>query len=112
MGDRVAGRIRFYRRARELTVQGLARECERLGMPELTEASLWNIERRATSPRKHRRVSVEELLLLARALRVPPLVLVSAPLAARCGKCSNQPPPGFTCNTCNRATVTPEKGQS
>lgn len=107
----MAGRIRFYRRARELTVQGLARECARQGMPELTEASLWNIERRATSStRRHRRVSVEELLVLARALQVPPLVLVSAPSAARCGRCSNQPPSGFTCNTCGRATVTPEKG--
>jgi transcriptional regulator with XRE-family HTH domain len=103
-GEQVARRIRFYRRAKEWSVERLAAECALLGASELTKASLWNIERRATSTKRQRRVAVEELLVIAQALGVPPLMLASTPVGGRCGRCSGAPPPGFSCNTCGRTT--------
>jgi transcriptional regulator with XRE-family HTH domain len=78
VGDVVAERIRRYRRERGMSVRQLADECERLGAPQLTQASLANIERGQSedAKRKRRDVTVEELLVLGYALAVPPLLLV------------------------------------
>ncbi|MDG4788101.1 hypothetical protein O7626_19505 [Micromonospora sp. WMMD1102] len=56
----------------------LAEECQRLGMPELTEASLGNIERgqKEGAKRGIRRVTAEELVVLAVALDATPLQLM------------------------------------
>jgi transcriptional regulator with XRE-family HTH domain len=110
VGERVAGRIRFYRKGKGWSVEALSAECARRGAPQLTQAALWNIERRATTGRRQRPVAVEELLVLAEALGVPPLLLVAAPPSTRCRWCSNLPPAGFTCNACGRAVVAAEKG--
>jgi transcriptional regulator with XRE-family HTH domain len=76
----IASQVRRYRLAKNWSVRQLAEECQKLGMSSLTEASLGNIERgqKAGSGAKRgvRRVLVEELVVLAKALDVPPILLV------------------------------------
>lgn len=78
MGDTIASQIRRYRLLKNWSVKRLAEECERLGAPQLTASSLANIERGQAPEAKRaaRRVLVEELAVLARALDVPPLLLI------------------------------------
>lgn len=78
MGDVIASQVRKYRLLKNWSVKRLAEECERLGAPQLTAASLANIERGQdeTAKRAGRRVLVEELTVLARALQVPPIMLL------------------------------------
>lgn len=78
IGDAIASQVRKYRIHRNLSVRQLAEECARLGAPQLTAASLANIERGQDPDAKRaaRRVLVEELAVLARALHVPPVLLV------------------------------------
>ncbi len=56
----------------------LAQECKNLGWPALTEAALSNIEtgRRNADGQRRREVSVDEWLVLAAALRIPPATLL------------------------------------
>lgn len=77
LGDAISAQVRRYRNAKGLSVRALSEECTKLGMPSLTEASLRNIERKSGegNDRGRRRVSVEELVVLAEALGVPPVVL-------------------------------------
>lgn len=77
-GDAVAAQVRRYRLRRDLSVRQLAEECAALGAPQLTAASLGNIERGQDqdAKRKRRDVTVDELMVLARALGVPPLLLM------------------------------------
>lgn len=77
LGEAIAAQIRKHRLRKGWSVRRLAEECERLGMPTLTEASLGNIERgqREDAKRTQRRVLVEELAVLAAALDVPPILL-------------------------------------
>src|SRR6266567_7204691 len=72
----MAGEIRRYREERGMSAQQLADRCKQLGM-EIPRPVLANLEngRRAT-------VTAAELLVLAEALQVPPLLLV-IPLARR-----------------------------
>ncbi|HKT05200.1 MAG TPA: helix-turn-helix transcriptional regulator [Rugosimonospora sp.] len=82
LGDTIAGQIRRYRKMRDLSIRELAEECERIAPgTHLTAASLTNIERGQDGDAKRRRrdVTVEELLLIAVALQVPPVLLI-APL--------------------------------
>jgi transcriptional regulator with XRE-family HTH domain len=76
----IASQVRRYRIAKDWSVRQLAEECQKLGMTTLTEASLGNIERgqRAGSgaERGRRRVLVAELAVLAKALDVPPVLLI------------------------------------
>lgn len=78
VGDALSSQIRRYRLAKNWSVKRLALECERLGMPGLTESSLGNIERgqKENAKRGTRRVLVEELIVLAKALEVPPILLI------------------------------------
>jgi transcriptional regulator with XRE-family HTH domain len=78
IGDAIASQVRKYRLLRNWSVRQLAEECERLGAPQLTAPSLANIERGQveSARRTGRRVLVEELVVLARALQVPPALLV------------------------------------
>jgi transcriptional regulator with XRE-family HTH domain len=66
----IAGEIRRYRHERGVSAQKLANECKRLGFP-IPRNVLANLEhgRRET-------VSVAQLLVLAAALRIPPVLLV------------------------------------
>lgn len=74
----MAQQIRAFRKRRNLTLAQLATECERLGAPQLSLSALANIERGQTSESKRRRrdVSVDELMVLAKALDVAPLLLL------------------------------------
>jgi len=54
----------------------LAAECARLGAPHMTMSTIANIERGLTSKRRRRDVSVDELMVLAAALGVAPMLLV------------------------------------
>lgn len=77
--DLVAEQIRKHRERLNLTREDLAQECAKLGAPELTAAAIINIEVGRKNPktgRRRREVSVDELLVLAYAMAVPPLELV------------------------------------
>lgn len=74
----VARQVRKYRLRRGLSVRQLAEECAKLGAPQLTSASLGNIERGQDpeARRKRRDVTVDELLVLGKALKVAPSLLM------------------------------------
>lgn len=77
--DVVADQIRKHRERLGLSREALAQECEKLGAPQLTTAAIINIETGRPNPttgRRRREVSVDELLVFAYALGVPPLLLV------------------------------------
>lgn len=76
VGDVVAERVRRYRTEMGWSVRQLAEECQRLGAPRLTGASIGNIERTTHSQRKRREVTVDEVFVLAYALGMPPLLLM------------------------------------
>jgi transcriptional regulator with XRE-family HTH domain len=79
IGDAIAAQVRRYRKLRDISFVRLAEECERIAPGcALTSASLANIERGQDLDAKRRRrdVSVEELLVLSAALRVPPFMLI------------------------------------
>lgn len=76
--DVVADRVRKYRAQRGWSAQRLAQACAEAGAPELTAAVIANIESGRPAPRTGRRrreVSIDELLALAYALAVPPVLL-------------------------------------
>jgi transcriptional regulator with XRE-family HTH domain len=78
LSDTVAERISILRRRRDLNREQLAERCAKLGYPALTAPALANIEtgRRDKAGRRRRDVTVDELVVLAAALRVPPLLLM------------------------------------
>lgn len=79
LSDTVADRVRRYRLCAGLTRERLAERCAALGAPGLTAAAITNIEtgrrNRATGVRR-REVTIDELVILARALGVPPILLI------------------------------------
>jgi Helix-turn-helix. len=79
LSDAVAERVRRYRLRADLTREQLAERCAALGAPDLTAAAITNIEtgrrNRATGVRR-REVTVDELVVLAKALGVPPILLI------------------------------------
>lgn len=81
----VAAQIRAYRLRRGWSVRQLAEECAKQGAPQLTQASLENIERGQdpNAKRKPRGVTVDELLVLALALNARPADLLFDGDAAR-----------------------------
>lgn len=78
LGNAIASQIRKYRLRKNLSIRQLSEECQKLGAAELTTASLANIERGQdpNAKRAGRRVAIEELVVLARVLNVPPILLV------------------------------------
>jgi transcriptional regulator with XRE-family HTH domain len=77
IGVAVAKQIRKYRQKRGWSVRKLAEECTRLGV-EITPSSLANIERLKPDARKGmRRVTVDELMVIAYVLAVPPILLLT-----------------------------------
>jgi transcriptional regulator with XRE-family HTH domain len=78
VGDAIAEQVRKYRLQRGWSVRQLAEECAKHGAPQLTTASLGNIERGqdANAKRGRREVTAEELLILAVVLRTPPVLLL------------------------------------
>jgi transcriptional regulator with XRE-family HTH domain len=75
----VGDRLREARQLRGLTAEGLAERCAQIGAPEITRSVIANIEtgRRGPDGRRRREISVDEVLVLAYALQVPPLALVA-----------------------------------
>ena len=63
--------------ARGWTAVDLAARCSTIGAPEITPSVIANIEtgRREKDGRRRREITVDELLILAYALRVPPVFL-------------------------------------
>lgn len=78
VGAVIAQRVRKYRLLRDWSFRRLAEECAKHGAPQLTAASLANIERGQDSgaKRKRRDVTAEELLVLGYVLDVPPVNLM------------------------------------
>lgn len=73
-----------------MTAQKLSDRCLELGtaVPRTAIAKLETGRREA--------ITIDELTALARALQVP----VGSILMTRCAHCYDNPPAGFTCNTC------------
>lgn len=70
--DRVAGFVQEFRQSQGMSVTHLAKRCADLGMPELTAQVIYKIEGRRKAPSgRPRPVTVDELVVLARALGVP-----------------------------------------
>ncbi|MFE7387243.1 helix-turn-helix domain-containing protein [Streptomyces sp. NPDC057582] len=78
LSDVVADQIRKRRDALGLTREQLADRCTSLGAPELTYGAITNIEtgRKTKEGTRRRLVAVDELATIARALRIPPALLV------------------------------------
>lgn len=78
LSDVVADQIRRERRRLGINREQLAERCARLGAPKLTTATITNIEtgRPSKDGVRRREISVDELVVLARALGVPPVLLV------------------------------------
>jgi hypothetical protein len=75
----VAEQIRKHRERLGLSREDLAQECAKLGAPQLTAAAIINIEVGRKNPetgKRRREVSVDELLVFAYAMAVPPLQLM------------------------------------
>jgi len=75
LSDLVAERVRKLRKERGLTAAELAARCAEAGMPQLTTQVIYKLEGQRTN-RAPRPVTVDEVLVLADALTVPPAVLV------------------------------------
>ncbi len=74
----IAKQLKALRTRRGMSVSKLATECARLGMPKLNQSVITNIE----VVGRRQDVGIGELLVLARALEVPP-VLLFVPLDGR-----------------------------
>lgn len=106
-GQRFAVNLRRIRITRRLSLRELEEETSKLGH-RISAASLGKIENcRPTVPEpKHvRRVDVDDLLVLAAALKVRPDVLWADP--GECELCSGTPPAGFICAVCCTRGIPP-----
>lgn len=81
LSEVVAEQIARQRKRAGLTHRDLAELCKTLGWPALTASAISNIEtgRRDKEGRRRREVTVDELTVIARALEMPPVLLL-APL--------------------------------
>ncbi|MGH3403796.1 MAG: helix-turn-helix domain-containing protein [Streptosporangiaceae bacterium] len=75
--DLIGQRVKAIRDARGWSAEQLASRCAEIGAPEVTRSVIANIEtgRRDTTGKRRREVTVDEMLTLAYALEVQPLVL-------------------------------------
>ena len=81
VSDIIVQQVKALRRARGWSARELARHCAEAGAPDLTLSVLNNIETGRPDPKtgeRRRRVTVEELLALARALDVLPSALLES----------------------------------
>lgn len=97
--ERVAANVKRFRFARRLTTVQLAAAVTAEGR-QMYATTVTKIEK------LQRRVDVDDLVALAAALGVDPVLLLEEP--AGCGTCHGAPPPGFACNDCGTGTPTPE----
>lgn len=78
LGEGIAAQIRRYRRLRDISVRELADECEKIEPgTTLTQGALTNVERGpdSISKRGRRDLTLDELVIVAAALRVTPIEL-------------------------------------
>lgn len=106
INQNLARNLRQLRQARGWSIARLAKECEAVGAAHLTESSLGNIERGQdpNAVRAPRLVTAGELFVFAELFNVPIDVLVGH---APCAGCNDEPPPGFTCNSCGVSVQQP-----
>lgn len=78
LSDQVARNILELRQSRGWTRKDLAERCKSVGAAEVTTTVLVNIEsgRRDKHGRRTRKITIDEVAALARALDVPPVLLV------------------------------------
>lgn len=77
LSDVVGAQIAEWRRKRGMNREALAERCNELGLPKMSPSVITNIEsRRAVKGAPRRAVTVDELMVFARALNVPPMLLL------------------------------------
>jgi transcriptional regulator with XRE-family HTH domain len=77
LSDVAGERIAEVRREQRMTREQLADECKRLGLPKLTTAAIVNLETgRKRNGDRRREITIDELVVIATALRIPPVLLV------------------------------------
>ncbi len=92
-GRAVMANVQRIRNLRGLTYKQLSDRLEDIGHP-LAVLGLSRLER------GERRVDVDDLTALAKALGIGVMDLLGE---QDCAACGNQPPKGFTCNECGRS---------
>lgn len=98
VSEAVGQRLRALRISHGWSVRHLVEKCITVGF-EATSNIIENIEgqkRPSAAERQRRRVTVDELVALARVFNVP----ASSLLAPECADCGDIPRQGFTCNAC------------
>lgn len=78
LSDVTAAQVRHFREVRAMSRTDLAARCAALGWPALTHGALGHIEtgRRGPDGVRRREVTVDEIVILAAALGVPPISLI------------------------------------
>lgn len=92
----VGTNIRQIRHRRALTMTQLSEATELLGF-RVPRAGIGEMETGVNNRNTPRSITVDELAILARALRVPTTQLLTPP---RCQRCWDVPLPEFTCERC------------
>jgi transcriptional regulator with XRE-family HTH domain len=78
LSDSVAEQVTRWRKHRGWSREQLADRCKELGMPDLTPAAITNVESgRKQQGVRRRHITVDELLVLATALKVPAFLLIT-----------------------------------
>ncbi len=92
-GDAARVNLARIRKMRGLSYAELARRLAQAGHP-IVDTSLLKIEK------GDRRIDVDDLAALAAALEVSAAMLLGE---SDCAVCRNNPPAGFTCDTCGKS---------
>lgn len=90
---RVIERVKELRRARKWSCRHLALEMAHRGYDTLTRSTLTNLENGRRDS-----VSIDELVAFGAVFGVEPWSLTQPD--ARCPRCWDSPPAGFTCTSC------------
>jgi transcriptional regulator with XRE-family HTH domain len=93
VGEQLRANLARIRQSRSLTTAALAEKVTALGRPVYAN-TITKIEKGA------RRVDVDDLAVLARALQVSVAQLIEPP--SDCQTCHGAPPPGFICADCGQ----------
>lgn len=99
----VGAHVHALRTARGWSLRALERHTKTAGKP-VGFGTLGRIERGRNPHEPAVAVIVDDLVALAEVFGIKPEQLLTAP---DCFACMDKPPPGFTCNTCQRTTDTP-----
>ena|SRR5687768_1354578 len=93
VSERAAMRIRAFRKTRRITGEALAAKLTQAGYP-ITRSVLANYENG-----RFKTVPVDMVVAAMKVYDVGFHAFMTGPL---CGTCSDRPPLGFLCQTCNR----------